>query len=142
MGCIFRVGGVDFDVDACLCECQLEIYGIYRKGEAYGKSGRIRRHSGFGAAVSKAEFEDFPQQVEDAIAFLQDNADELRKLTNFPGIEGRTLDFPIADRDVAVQCDILPSLLLRLAGDLEINIEISRYPPATLDSISSHLGDN
>ncbi len=127
MGCIFRVGGVDFDVDACLRECRLETYSVYRKGEIHGKRALVRQHSGFGVAVSDADFSDLPTQIDDAIAFLKTNAEELRKLIDFPGIEGRTLDFPVEDRDVAVQCDILPAELLRLSGNLEINIEISRY---------------
>lgn len=46
---------------------------------------------------------------------------------DFPGIESRTLDFPVENRDVAVQCDVLPAQLLLLAGSLGIAIEISRY---------------
>ncbi len=127
MGCIFRVGGVDFDVDACLRECKLSPYSVYRKGEAHGKSGRIRQHSGFGVSVSEGEWDDLRAQIADAITFLKANAEELRKLMDFPGIDGRTLDFPVEDRDVGVQCDIFPAELLRLARNLEIDIEISRY---------------
>lgn len=127
MGCVFRVGGVDLDVDACLRECHLETYSVYRKDEVHGKRGRIRQHSGFGVAVSEADFSDLPTQIDDAITFLKTNAEELQKLMDFPGIEGCTLDFPVEERDVAVQCDVFPAELLRLAGNLEINIEISRY---------------
>ncbi len=127
MGVILRVSGVNFDVDACLRECQLETYGAHRKGETYGKRGRVRQHSGFGVDVSQVDWDDLRGQIADAILFLKAHREELRKLLDFPGIEGRTLDFPIWERDAAVQFDYFPPQLLRLAGELEIGIELSRY---------------
>ncbi len=127
MSCIFHVGGVDFDIDACLRECRFDPCGVYRKGETHGKRGRIRAHSGFDIDVSQADWDDLNGQVADAIRFLKANRAELRKLMDFPGIEGRTLDFPIWQRDIMLQRDYLPPELLRLAGELEIGIVISRY---------------
>ncbi|MEO6908014.1 MAG: hypothetical protein ABI210_09010 [Abditibacteriaceae bacterium] len=68
------------------------------------------------------------QQIEDAIAFLKTNHDELVRLKNFTGAETVCLDFAIEDRDVAVQYDYFPPALLRWAGNLNIGIEVSRYP--------------
>jgi hypothetical protein len=59
-----------------------------------------------------------------AIAFLKANQVELEQL----GIERIDLDFGIQDRDVAVQGDYFPPELLRLAGNLNIGIEVTRYP--------------
>ena len=43
------------------------------------------------------------------------------------GVEQLTLDFGIADREVAAQFDYFPPELLLAAGQLGIGIEISRY---------------
>src|SRR4029453_13649532 len=51
-----------------------------------------------------------------------------RRLCTFSGVESVTLDFGISRRDVAVQCSQLPSELVRLAGSLGLNIELSLYP--------------
>ncbi|HEX8464425.1 MAG TPA: DUF4279 domain-containing protein [Abditibacterium sp.] len=134
MGCIFRVGGEDLDVDACLAQCHFETYSVYRKGEARGIKGRVHQHSGFGVAVSEADFGDLKQQIEDAIRFLESNEAELKKLQEFPDVQGRVLDFPVEDRDVAVQCDVFPARLLKLAGDFGIDIEITRYPISSNES--------
>jgi hypothetical protein len=76
--------------------------------------------------ASNAEMVDPAQQVLDAIEFLKANQVELEKLRHVQGVT-MCLDFGIADRDVVVQCDRFPPELLRLAGNLEIGIEISHY---------------
>ncbi len=124
MGCILRVAGVDLDADSCLRVCELEPCSIFRKGETY--RGRVMQRSGFSVEVSSAGWDDLPQQIEDAIAFLELNQFKLEKL-QFPGIEWRILDFPVESRDVASQCDIFPARLLKLAGNIGIDIEISRH---------------
>ncbi len=125
MSCIFRVGGSDFDVDAFLNDFALSPDRVFRKGERRGEKS-IHEQAGFTIAASNAEMEEPAQQVRDAIEFLKANQVELEKLRHVPGVT-MCLDFGIADRDVVVQCDRFPPELLRLAGNLEIGIEISHY---------------
>lgn len=77
--------------------------------------------------ASEAGMDNVLQQIKDAIHFLKINHDELAKLQAFPGAETVCLDFGIEDRDVGLQCDRFPPELLRLAGNLGIGIEITRY---------------
>jgi hypothetical protein len=79
-------------------------------------------------SVSMREFSDLPSQIKDAVSFLQTHHEELSRLRDFPGNEGATMDFPVQDRDVMVQCDAFPPELLLLLGDLRIELAISRYP--------------
>ena len=79
-------------------------------------------------SVSVREFSDLPGQIEDAIHFLSENASELTRLRNFAAVENIELDFPVEDRDTAVQRDFFPAALLSLMGDLQIGMVISRYP--------------
>jgi hypothetical protein len=51
-------------------------------------------------------------------------------LRGFPGGTEVELDFPIEERDVAVQRDAFPPKLLSLMGELGISLVVSRYPSA------------
>jgi hypothetical protein len=46
----------------------------------------------------------------------------------FPGVESAGLDFGIARRDGAAQFESFPSELLRLAGNLGLDLDLSQYP--------------
>jgi len=85
-------------------------------------------------SVSAREFSDLTGQIEDAIQFLIDNAQELNRLRDFPGLERIEVDFPVADRDVAVQRDAFPNQLISLLGKLRIGLVVSHYPPPASSS--------
>ena len=78
--------------------------------------------------ASDADFDEFPRQADEATAFLRNESEQVRRLCEWPGVEGVTLDFGVERRDVAVQCDVLPMELVRLAGSLGLAIEMSQYP--------------
>jgi hypothetical protein len=134
MPAVLRAYGADFDVDAFLADSTLSVCAVKRRGEpVYPKSqpnGRRHEQSGVHVSASDADFSEFRRQVEESVAFLRDNAAEIRRLCEFVGVEGVTLDFGIARRDVSIQCDHLPAELIRLAGSLGLEIELSHYPPA------------
>jgi hypothetical protein len=110
----------------------LTVCRTYRQGEPVfpgsHPDGHRHRRSGINVAVSDAEFEDLAGQVRDAITFLASNRQPIEALCEFPGVEGVTLDFGIARRDVYVQADTFPSELIRLAGCLGLEIELTQYP--------------
>lgn len=132
MGCVLRVWGKAFDVDAFLKESSFRPLTIWHIGEsqlpASNPAGRRQQHSGMHISVSEREFSDLSGQIRDAVSFLQTYHGELLRLKDFPGNEGAALDFPVEDRDVAVQCDSFPPELLVLLGNLRIMLAISRYP--------------
>ena len=130
---VLRAYGSHFDVDAYLADCPLPVCAVKRRGEPVSPSqpdGRRHPESGVHVLASDADFDEFPVQVEEAIAFLRTNDSELRRLRRFSGVETVTLDFGIERRDGWLQCDRLPSELLQLAGPLGFDIELSQYPPA------------
>jgi len=94
-----------------------------RKGQAYGAGG-------FSLLVSDVDG-DLSAQIQDAISFLAANQDSLSKVLANPAVDDSRLDFGynlrISDR-MAIQCDYLPPELLRLAGEVNIGIELSLYP--------------
>jgi hypothetical protein len=131
MSAVLRAYGKEFDVDSFIVDSSLPICAVKRReksGPAQANpGGRRRDRSGVHVDVSKAEFDNFSQQVEDAIAFLQANDDGVRRLCEWPGVEDAEIDFGISRRSVAVQSDCLPTELLRLAGNLGLDIVMSQY---------------
>jgi hypothetical protein len=135
MGCVLRVWGKNFDVDAFLKVSSFEPLTVWHTGESRPSpsnlAGRRHQHSGMHISVSVREFSDLTGQIEDAVSFLETYGEELLRLRGFPGNEGTVLDFPVEDRDVAVQTDTFPPELLVLLGNLSIMLAISRYPIPT-----------
>lgn len=132
MSAVLRVSGVNFDVDAFLIGCDLPICAVKRRGEPVfpntQPNGRRYDQSGVHVVVSDAESDEFPRQVQETLAFLKQHTVQIRRLCEFPGVASASIDFGVARRDVAVQCDTLPAELLRLAGTLGLDIELSQYP--------------
>jgi hypothetical protein len=130
MTCVLRAIGSEFDVDTFLADSPLRPEAVYRKGEPVLSSapqGGIRTASGFNLGVSQAGFDDLPGQVRDAVEFLDEYEDELRRLGKFPGVEAVVLDCGVRWRDVAAQTDVLPAELLWRAGALDIDITVTHY---------------
>jgi hypothetical protein len=95
--------------------------------------GKRNEESGFIVDVSRREFDDFPGQVIDAIAFLKEHEQAIAKLRAAPGVDDIRLDFPIhlrIDRHkIFAQFDYFSQELVSLAGALGLGLELSIYPP-------------
>jgi hypothetical protein len=80
--------------------------------------------------VSDKDWDDFPGQVEDAIAFLSKWAEELASFSSEFELEEMILDFPLYSRlndRIINQNDYLPRQLITLAGRLGLCIGMSIY---------------
>ncbi len=130
-GCILRVQGVEFDVDAFLASSGFQPCVVYHRGEPMSRS-RLYENNGFGVAVT--EHGKLKEDIPEATSFLSANEAELLRLRDFPGVQSLYLDFGHWRRDVAVQCDYLPSELLVLAGKLGLGIALSLYPASDDES--------
>src|SRR4051794_25408094 len=99
MGAVLRAYGMNFDVEAFLAGCSLPVCAVHRRGEPrFPRSqpdGSRNDQSGVHVAVSEAEFDEFPRQVEEAADFLRVELAQIRRLCEFPGVEGITLDFGV-----------------------------------------------
>ena len=129
---VFRVLGDDFEIDALLESIDLVPCFVQRKGLPRFKSGRsIAEYTGFNVEVSSDDGDDLERQVADAIGFLTANRTAIRHVLEFPGVECAYLDFNVnccLGNGVAVQNSRFSSDLLKLAGDLRLDINISLYP--------------
>src|SRR5260370_9405452 len=130
MSCVLRAYGANFDVDFFLKDSLLKPLIVYHCGKPRFPNSRRDEVSGMNIRVSIREFSDLRGQIDDAIRFLSNNDQELQRLRDFPGLEEMELDFPIEERDVAVQSDAFPAQMLSLLGGLRISLVVSRYPPS------------
>lgn len=130
MSCVLRVSGRNFDIDSFVSRSSFKPLIIFRRGQRRFQNSTItpEEESGMNVSVSEREFADLPGQITDAIQFLTENADELKRLRTLDDVEQVALDFPIQRRDVAVQRDCFPATLLALMGELQIALIISKYP--------------
>ncbi len=131
MACVLRAGGVKFDVDEFLKNSTLDILTAFHPGAVQFPTASVTRtseYSGMNVSVGTREFSDLQSQVEDAMRFLTENAHELRRLRDFPGLDRMEMEFPVEDREMVFQSDAFPPRLLFLLGNLNIGLVISRYP--------------
>lgn len=132
MSCVLRASGSDFDPESFLADSELEPLAspTYRRGEpklARQPEGGTWQSSGFHVSVSEADFGDLPGQIRDAMRFLSEHEEEMRRLGGFEGVEAVCLDFAIDRKDVAVQSDVFDAELLWRAGALDIDLVVSHY---------------
>ena len=131
MSCILRIAGEKLNIDELLA-IDSEPSAYWVKGEPKLQSqpnGKKRLTSGANYCISDADSNEFELQKKEVIQYLNEHGDKIKAIQDVMGHEGASLDFAIEQRNVAVQCDAFPSELIKLAGELELGIEISLYPP-------------
>ena len=137
MSCILRAIGTAFDVDAYLKDSRFAASVAFHRGEPRvpgQPDGPQRAASGLNVAVSDANVDDLGAQVRDALHFLREHEDDLRRLGSCPGMEEMCLDFAIQRRDVIAQSDLFPAELLWQAGALDIDLVVTHYAMAQGES--------
>jgi hypothetical protein len=115
----------------------MPVYTIHDKGEprSTDSTHKLNRVS---FDVSRKDWSDFQGQILDAIEFLERYFEELKVFIKQHDTDEILLDFPIysrLDENIANQNDRLPAKLLRLAGNLNIDIEIATYPPNLFEGL-------
>ena len=135
MSCYLRVNGRRFNMDAYLKKHPCEITAIHRRGELMFKhkaKGPKVKCSGFNILISNPGFKNLKQQIRDALFFLKnkENAEQISILVKYPGVEDVILDFGVSrkERDKhPVKWYYFPSEILKLAGSLNVGLEITFY---------------
>jgi hypothetical protein len=131
MSCFLRVSGKQFAARSYARRTTFPVVGVYVRGEPRlsrtEPNGKKHATSRVIIEVSRADFTNLKRQIRDAVKFLTRHRLALRRLKRISGVEDFTLDFGVADRDVAAQFDYFPPDLISAAGSLGIGIEVSRY---------------
>ena len=127
-GCVLRVWGEDFDVDAFLSESPWEPTVVRRRGERRFGGAKVRS-SGFNVLVSDASGAEFERQLEDAERFLADHAPEFERLAATGGADEPWLDFGIERaRLPRGGGEYFPASFLALAAETGVAVAVSSYP--------------
>lgn len=130
MPCILWITG-DFSSAALIEKTGLQPYKIIEKGTTVTTRDGDRHydHTVCGFDVSTGDFTAFKTLVEDATVWLETHKEQLLHLDDVHA-QGK-LDFgfytQFADSKIVAQYDTLPHRLLKLAGDLKFDIELSQY---------------
>jgi hypothetical protein len=132
MPCVLWVSG-DFTSEEIISNTQLLPYKFIAKGETVQlKTGGEKTYEQAlcGFDVSDKDFSDFKALVADALTYLEAYHENLAALPKLKDMAAR-LDFgyytSFMDQRIVAQYDTLPHRLLKLAGDLQIDIELSQY---------------
>ena len=109
----------------------IPVFSVFDKGEYRNKrKTRMCKEFVISLDVSSKDWDEFPNQVSDAIEFLNKHFAELEKLLFNHDIDEAYLDFPLNSRlndEIANQNDHLPKELISLAGKLNLGIEMAIY---------------
>jgi len=131
MPCVLWISG-DFTSEEIVNNTQLLPYKFIAKGETVQtKNGEKTYEQALcGFDVSEKDFSDFKALVADALAYLEGCYENLTALSQLKDVTAR-LDFgyytSFMDQRIVAQYDTLPHRLLKLAGELQIDIELSQY---------------
>ena len=128
-GCIFIATGKQFDVDAFLSQSEWRDFTkAFHRGESSGRRTPVLENSGFTLSVSDSDEDELEPQVRDALEFLNQEVDEIKRLTTYPGIEDMELRIGLFwCRDTLCQFHSLPAVFLRAAGELGILVTLCIY---------------
>ena len=130
MSCVLRAIGRSFDVDAFLSASTIAADAVFHRGEPRAPEkpdGEKRTASGFNARIGESDMDDLEGQLQDAVHFLVEHGDELRRLGSFDGVEEVCLEFAIRRRAGAVQSDVFPADLLWRAGALDLDLVVTHF---------------
>jgi hypothetical protein len=107
------------------------VYSVFDMGEFRNKR-KTRKSKCYSISfdVSNKEWDQFPEQIIDTIAFLKLYFSKLEELISNYNISDAYLDFPLYSRltdEIVNQNDLLPRELISIAGKLNLGIEMSIY---------------
>jgi hypothetical protein len=129
-GCVLRIESATTNVESLVRASGLRPIVIHRRGQPRVSGGSaLSPSSGFNVDVSKSNG-GIEKQVRDAVRFLNRHEAGLRRLRRCKNYKGMTLDFGLYDRATDERpwpSYRLPAALLKLAGTLEIGIDLSFY---------------
>jgi hypothetical protein len=112
-GCVLRVSGEHFNAQKAFASSSLRPVSTRNNRAAIN--------------VSSRDGDEFREQIEDAILFLETGAEAIRSLAASPGIDELSLDFGVWLHTSAAQFFCFPKELALAAGSLGIALKISIY---------------
>jgi hypothetical protein len=128
---LFEMSGVDFDVEEAIRHSPLhELAETWKRGQTFGLRGKHScKDSGFSVCIGGDDEADLDRQIADALVFLRDQSDEIRRLRAWPGVTKASLRFGeywYPEKTVARFSHFSSDLLLA-CGQLGLEIFLFEY---------------
>lgn len=127
--CILKVYSNVDSFESFSKKTDIPVYSLHNKGDIKYKDKKYSSYRiSFG--VSEKEWDDFEGQISDAILFLEKHYEQIQLLNDTITISDAYLDFPLwsrLDENIANQNNHIPRQLIRIAGKLNIGIEVAIY---------------
>ena len=133
--CVLKVYSDTNSFKAFSASTNIPVYNCHDKGEALTNK-RLCKEYRISFDVSDREWDEFEGQVSDTIAFLEKYYSQLKDLFATHLITDAYLDFPLwsrLDENIVNQNDHIPRELIKLAGELNIGIEMAIYAQNAFD---------
>ena len=140
MSCILVIRGKKFNVDTFISKSNLRPYSVFYKGQPIFKTkpkGKKSGYNGLSIDVSKASMDDLKSQINDAIRFLKRNKEKLSHIAKTKTITSSYLSFGCNQRigrKIAIQSDLFPNTLIKLAGEVGLGIELVIYSSSLFET--------
>jgi hypothetical protein len=132
MPCVLWIS-CDCSSKALIDTLEMQPYKTIEKGSVVAtKTGgeKLYEQTLCGFDVSQRDFIDIKGQIQDAIQYLEAHSAQLSRLEKVEGFSAK-LDFGIytqfSDNRILAQYDTIPHQLMKLAGDLKLDLELSQY---------------
>ena len=129
--CILKVYSDNESFESFSQITDIPVYSLYNKGERKNeKTDDIHTDFRISFDVSEKEWDDIEGQIDDAILFLNKYKEQIQDLLTRHSISDAYLDFSLWSRlndNVVNQNDYLPRELVKIAGNLNIGIEMGIY---------------
>ena len=141
--CVLKVFSDTISFKEFSASTDIPVYSCRDKGEALTNK-RLCKEYRISFDVSDREWDEFEGQVSDAILFLEKYYSQLKGLFETHSITDAYLDFPLwsrLDGNFVNQNDHIPRKLVKLAGELNIGIEMAIYAQDAFD-FESENGNN
>ena len=133
--CVLKIYSDKNSFKAFSDNTRIPVYSCLDKGEAI-TTMRLSENYLISFDVSEKEWDDFEGQIGDAILFLEKYNVQIKELFAIHSITDAYLDFPLwsrLDENIANQNDHIPRELIKLAGELNIGIEMAIYAQNAFD---------
>jgi hypothetical protein len=134
MACYLWITG-DFDPEPVLARVEWEV-DWHRKGEPTPR-GEPFKWSVIQLCASDAGFDQFDEQIADAIEFLGEESAALNIIRSTPGVDEMMMVFGAAQHNQPSYGYTFPARLLELAGRNSVNVQLSLYAVAGLFGFES-----
>lgn len=124
----FRVTGEDFDVDRFLVNSTIGPDVVFHRGQTKRRlKEQTWLHSGFGLEIG-GKFGELTSQIDEIVAFLEDQRRELLRLSKFPGVSDKRFILSYCPGSRANLTEYFSAKMLVGLGSMGIGMELDVYP--------------